>query len=160
MNAQLRTLLLIATLCSSVTAAGGEPENVVTAKRVLLEKMGAGRFDKLDEIYGEGFVAHGATRDFTLDEDNASGKEWRKAVPDLVVTVKRTVADADLVAVHWNAKGTNSVAAAGLPGKNGKADMDGMTFFRFHDGKIVEEWSIMDIATMLRQVNPPPPPGQ
>lgn len=30
-------------------------------------------------IYGEGFVAHGSTGDYTLDEDNASGKEWRKA---------------------------------------------------------------------------------
>jgi len=152
MNAQLRVLLLVATLCFSVAAAGGEQENVVTAKRVLLEKMGAGRFDKLDEIYAKGFVAHGATRDFTLDEDNESGKEWRKAVPDLVVIVKRTVADADFVAVHWNAKGTNSVAAAGLPGQGGKASMDGMTFFRFQDGRIVEEWSVMDIATMMRQL--------
>lgn len=154
MNTQLRTFLLIATLCFSVIATAGEQENVATAKRVLLEKMGEGRFEKLDEIYGTGFVAHGPTRDFTLEEDNESGKEWRRAVPDLVVTVKRTAADGDLVAVHWNAKGTNTVAAAGLPGKGGKADMDGMTFFRFKDGKIVEEWSIMDIATMVRQLKP------
>jgi steroid delta-isomerase-like uncharacterized protein len=154
MNTPLRTLFLIAALAFSVTAAGGEKENVVTAKRVLLEKMGEGRFDKLDEIYGEGFVAHGPTRDFTLEEDNESGKEWRRAFPDLTVTVKRTAADGDLVAVHWNAKGTNTVAAAGLPGKDGKADMDGMTFFRFKNGKIVEEWSVMDIATMVAQLKP------
>jgi len=160
MNAQLRALLLIATLCFTAAAAGGEQENVVTAKRVFLEKMGAGRFDKLDEIYAKGFVAHGATRDFTLDEDNESGKEWRRAVPDLTVTIKRTVADADLVAVHWNGKGTNTVAAAGLPGQGGKADMDGMTFFRFQDGKIVEEWSVMDIATMMRQLSRQAAPGK
>jgi steroid delta-isomerase-like uncharacterized protein len=154
MNAQLRALLLVATVCFSVAAVGGEQENIVTAKRVLLEKMGAGRFDRLDEIYAKGFIAHGATRDFTLDEDNESGKEWRKAVPDLIVTVKRTVADSDFVAVHWNAKGTNSVAAAGLPGQGGKANMDGMTFFRFQDGRIVEEWSVMDIATLMRQLSP------
>lgn len=154
MNTQLRTFLLFATLCFSVTVTAGEQENVVTAKRVLLEKMGEGRFDKLHEIYDKGFVAHGPTRDFTLEEDNESGKEWRRAVPDLVVTVKRTAADGDLVAVHWNAKGTNTVAAAGLPGKGGKADMDGMTFFRFKDGKIIEEWSIMDLATMVRQLKP------
>lgn len=153
MNTQMRTLLLIATLFCSLAALGGEQENVVTAKRVFLEKMGAGRFDKLDEIYGDGFVAHGATRDFTLAEDNESGKEWRKAFPDLVVSVKRTVADGNMVAVHWNAAGTNSVAAAGLPGRGRKADVDGMTFFRFHNGKIVEEWSIIDIASMMRQLS-------
>lgn len=155
MDTLMRTLFLIATLCCSVTAMGGEQENVVTAKRVFLEKMGAGRFDKLDEIYAEGFVAHGASRDYTLAEDNESGKEWRTAFPDLAVSVKRTVADADFVAVHWNATGTNSVAAAGLPGKGGKANVDGMTFFRFRDGRIVEEWSIIDIASMVRQLSEP-----
>lgn len=153
MNTQLRTLLLIVTLFCGATAVGGERENLVTAKRVFLEKMGAGRFDKLDEIYGKDFVAHGPTRDYTLDEDNESGKEWRKAFPDLVVTVKRAVADSDLVAVHWSAKGTNTVAAAGLPGKGGQADVNGMTFFRFKDGRIVEEWSITDIVSMMRQLN-------
>jgi len=152
MNTLLRTVLLVATLCCSLPAMGGERENIVTAKRVFLEKMGAGRFDKLQEIYGEGFVAHGPTRDYTLAEDNESGKEWRKAFPDLAVAVKRTVADGDFVAVHWSAAGTNSIAAAGLPGKGGKADIEGMTFFRFKDGRIVEEWSIIDIASMMRQL--------
>jgi steroid delta-isomerase-like uncharacterized protein len=150
----IRAALLLVILCCGCfgNALGDEQKNEITAKRVFLEKMGAGRFDKLDEIYGEGFVAHGSSGDYTLDEDNASGKEWRRACPDLKVAVMRTVADADLVAVHWNAKCTNTVAAAGLPGRGGKADVDGMTFFRFKDAKIVEEWSIIDIATMRKQL--------
>lgn len=146
------TFLLAALLGFTAMAADGEPANVTTAKRVFLEKMGAGRFDKLDEIYGDGFVAHGTSADYTLEQDNASGKEWRKACPDLRVTVKRTAGDAEMVAVHWNAKCTNTVAAAGLPGKGGKADIDGMTFFRFKNARIVEEWSIVDTASMMRQL--------
>ena len=54
--------------------------------------MGQGRFDKLDEIYAPGFVARGpGGRTYTLDEDNASGKEWRRAAPDLKVKIERTV---------------------------------------------------------------------
>ena len=34
--------------------------------------------------------------------------------------------------------------------------MDGMTFFRFKGGRIVEEWSIMDIATMVHNSNQQP----
>lgn len=152
----LRNLWLPVLMLVSAPALAGPAENAETGKRVLLEKMGQGRFDRLDEIYGPGFVAHGADRDYTLDEDNASGREWRRAVPDLKVEVIRTVAEGDLVAVHWRASGTNSVAAAGLPGLGGKAAMDGMTFFRFANDRIVEEWSVMDLATMMRQLAPKP----
>ncbi|HET7202736.1 MAG TPA: ester cyclase [Steroidobacteraceae bacterium] len=126
--------------------------NTETAKRVFLEKMGQGRFDQLDQIYGPGFVAHGSSRDYTLEEDNESGKAWRVAFPDLQVNVERTVANDELVAVHWSAAGTNTVAAAGMPGQGKKARVEGMTFFRFAEGRIVEEWSIIDLAALNRQL--------
>ena len=148
----LKVLLLSTALLFASATTAAESPNVHTAKRVLLEKMGEGRFDKLDEIYGPGFVAHGSTGDFTLDEDNESGKAWRRAFPDLKVTVERTAASGDLVAVHWRATGTNTVAAAGMPGEGTKADIQGMTFFRFKAGRIVEEWSLMDIATLMTQL--------
>jgi predicted ester cyclase len=149
-------LSIVFTLFAFEPATAAEPANVTTAKRVFLEKMGQGRFDRLDEIYGPGFVAHGADRDYTLDEDNESGRQWRAAFPDLVVEVLRTVADDTLVAVHWRGSGTNTVAAAGMPGKGARATIEGMTFFRFADARIVEEWSIIDIASLMRQMSAPP----
>lgn len=145
-------IAIVAALSLSTVAFADPRANAATASRVFLEKMGQGHFDKLEEIYGPGFVAHGASGDYTLEEDNASGKEWRKAFPDLDVTVLRTSAEGDLVAVHWRAVGTNSVAAAGTPGKGKKADIQGMTFFRFQDARIVEEWSLIDMATANRQL--------
>jgi steroid delta-isomerase-like uncharacterized protein len=139
-----------------VAAHGDSSANVKTALRVFLEKMGEGRFDKLDEIYGPGFVAHGAGRDYTLDEDNASGKTWRAAFPDLEVSILRTVGDDSQVAVHWQASGTNTAAVAGFPGKGAKATLEGMTFFRFKSGRIVEEWSLMDIAALEKQLRAQP----
>jgi hypothetical protein len=32
-----------------------------------------------------------------------------------------------------------------------------MTFYRFASGRIVEEWSVIDIATLRNQVERPPP---
>jgi steroid delta-isomerase-like uncharacterized protein len=149
------SLILLACVALAGPACAHKDEtaaNIATAKRVLLEKMGQGRFDKLDEIYGPGFVAHGGSRDYTLEEDNESGKVWRAAFPDLRVTVERTAASDALVAVHWRATGTNTVAAAGMPGKGARAEMEGMTFFRFANGRIVEEWSLMDIASLMKQM--------
>jgi steroid delta-isomerase-like uncharacterized protein len=138
---------------ASQSAAADPEAHTRTAKRVFLEKMGEGRFDKLDEIYGPGFVAHGGSRDYTLEEDNESGKAWRAAFPDLKVNIERTVAADELVAVHWSASGTNTVAVAGMPGTGKKAAIEGMTFFRFAEGRIVEEWSIIDMAALARQIN-------
>jgi hypothetical protein len=45
------------------------------------------------------------------------------------VTVERTAANKDLVAVHWKGVGTNSAAAAGMPGDGKKLSLEGMTFF-------------------------------
>jgi hypothetical protein len=80
-SAILATLLIAGSMAPDARA--DRESNTYTAKRVFLEKMGQGRFDKLDEIYGSGFVAHGASRDYTLAEDNESGKAWRAAFPDL-----------------------------------------------------------------------------
>lgn len=143
-------LTLALLLCPAAVA--GSADNVRTAKRVFLEAMAQGRIDELDQIYAPGFVAHYASADYTLREDIADTLSWRTAMPDLKVTVERTVAAADLVAVHWKAAGTNTVPAAGMPGKGNRIGVEGMTMFRFAAGRIVEEWSVVDVATLRKQL--------
>ncbi|HEU0284643.1 MAG TPA: ester cyclase [Sphingomicrobium sp.] len=121
------------------TAYAGPAENKITASRVIIEKMGQGRFEIQPEIYGPGFIAHGFGRDYTLAEDEASGKHVRSAFPDLKVSVDRIIAEGDMVSLHWSAVGTNTVAVPGFPGEGKRVAIDGMSFFRFADGKIVEE---------------------
>ena len=144
-------MALAVSICSDARA--DIPDNVRTARRVFLETMAEGRFDRLDQIYGPNFVAHGASADYTLEQDSAATKSWRAAMPDLKVTVERTVAGKDLVAVHWKAVGTNTVVAGGMPGSGARIGIEGMTFFRFSSGRIVEAWTIVDIATLRKQLS-------
>jgi steroid delta-isomerase-like uncharacterized protein len=137
----------------SVDARAGSADNVRTAKRVFLENMAEGSFAGLHRIYGPNFVAHAASADYGLERDCAATASWRAAMPDLKVTVERTVADRDLVAVHWRVVGTNTVAAGGMPGKGDRVGIEGMTFFRFAAGLIVEEWSVIDVATLRKQLS-------
>lgn len=148
----VRPTYLAIALTFSAPAHAGPSENRATASRVLLERMGQGRFDIDPELYGPGFVAHGFGRDFSYAEDRASGGALRAAFPDLAVRVSRTVAEGDMVAVHWAATGTNSVATAAFPGNGRRVTIDGMSFFRFRDGRIVEEWSTYDNLSVLRQL--------
>ena len=142
--------LLLASLPAAALA--GPAENKAVASRVLLEKMGQGRFDIQPELYGPGFVAHGFGRNYTLAEDEASARQLRAAFPDLVVKVDRIIAEGDMVALHWSSSGTNTVAVPGFPGQGKRATVDGMSFFRFADGKIVEEWSTYDNLSILKQL--------
>lgn len=139
-------------LASPATAKDNSRTNAETAARVLLEKMGQGRFDISGEIYGPGFIAHGFGRDYSLAEDNESGKQIRRAFPDLKVAVLRTVESGDFVAVHWQSEGTNTVKAGFFPGTGKRVRVDGMTFFRFAGGRIVEEWTTYDNLSVLQQL--------
>src|ERR1700730_19070613 len=71
----LSAMALSVSICPGARA--DIPDNVRTAKRVFLENMAAGRFERLDEIYGRNFVAHGASADYTLEQDSAANKSWR-----------------------------------------------------------------------------------
>jgi steroid delta-isomerase-like uncharacterized protein len=152
--ALLIAVLLTVSICRSADA--GTAENVRTAKRVFLESMADGRFDQLNEIYGPNFVAHGASWNYTLEQDTEATRAWRSAMPDLRVAVERTVAASDLVAVHWKLAGTNTVAAGGMPGKGARIGIEGMTFFRFSSGRIVEEWTVIDVAELRKQLGERP----
>lgn len=146
------------TLLAPLALASSTPDvypsaNHRAAAHVFIVKMGQGDFTGLDRIYAPGFRGHSGGQSFTLDQDNESGKALRAAAPDARVTIERMAGEGDLVAVHWRAVGHNSVASAGLPG-NGKAfDVEGMTFFRFEGGRIIEEWSVTDWMRLMKQLN-------
>jgi predicted ester cyclase len=144
-------LALEVSLCA--VSQAGTADNVRTATRVFLEYMAEGRFRGSGDVYGPNFVAHGASFRYTLEQDQAATLSWRAAMPDLKVTVERTVADKDLVAVHWKAVGTNTVAAGEMPGKGDRVGVEGMTLFRFAAGRIVEEWSVIDVATLRKELS-------
>ena len=131
-------------------ASAGGAENVQLARRVLLECLAQGRCEPLEGLYAAGFIAHGASANYSLEQDMAATRSWHAAMPDLAVSIARTVADKDMVAVHWKAVGINTVAAGGLPGNGERMGIEGMTMFRFTGGRIAEEWSVLDVATLRR----------
>lgn len=137
---------------SSPAWCANKTSNVDIATRVFLEKLGKGKFEETRPLYAPDFVAHGANESYSLEQDEQSARNWRNAFPDLIVTIERTVGHGDLVAVHWRMRGTNTIASGGMPGRSAKVNVQGMTFFRFARGKITEEWSLIDVATLMTQL--------
>jgi steroid delta-isomerase-like uncharacterized protein len=123
--------------------------NKSIARRVYEEGLNQGRFEV---PYSEDFVGHGGSATFTHADGMAEAKGWRDAFPDLRITVEKQVAERDLVAVHWTARGTNTGAGNGIPATGRAVQITGTTLFRMDDGRIAEEWTCANSLGLMKQL--------
>lgn len=144
------------TSCPVANAHDARASNTATARRVFEEGLSQGKFEV---PYTDDFVGHGGSRTFTHADGIAEAKGWRKAFPDLEVTVDMTVAEGDLVCVRWTARGTNTGTGNGIPATGKRVETSGTAIFRFVDGKIAEEWTAGNTLGLMRQLGLLPAPG-
>ncbi len=158
----LRALSVVVVMITllAIPALAGEVEerNKAIVRTVLEEVLGKGKVDENEALYSPGFVSHGSTRDVGRTEDRESMKGWKRAFPDLQVTIDKMVAEGDLVAVRFVAEGTNTGEANGLPATGKRIRIAGMTLLRIVNGKIMEEWPSFDQLDFLRQLGLMPAP--
>jgi steroid delta-isomerase-like uncharacterized protein len=139
-------------LANLIFASSLQEQNKALAKRAFEELLSKGRFELAEQLYAKDFVNHGIHRDIRLEEDQAALKGWHQAFPDLSIVPEKLIADGELVAVYWIARGTNTGTGNGLPATGKKAEQSGITIWRIVDGKIKEEWSAFDQLSMMKQL--------
>jgi steroid delta-isomerase-like uncharacterized protein len=128
-----------------------QESNKAIARAFFEQVLSQGQLDHYADSHASDFVAHGDGHDYTLAEDMAAAKEERTALPDMRVKVNEVVAERDLVSVFWTASGTNTHEGMGFPATGKHITVNGMTLFRVQNGKIVEEWSVFDMLSAMRQ---------
>jgi predicted ester cyclase len=62
------------------------------------------------------------------------------------------MAEGDKVALHVINTGTHKGEFLGIPPTNKKVPFVGVGFLTIRDGKIVEQWSINDVAALMQQI--------
>jgi steroid delta-isomerase-like uncharacterized protein len=139
-------------LAGVVCASSLQEQNKALAKRVFEEILSGGRFELADQLYAKDFVNHGIHRTASLEEDQAALKGWHQAFPDITITAEKLIAEDDLVAIYWIARGTNTGTGNGLPATGKKGELAGITIWRIVNGKIREEWSAFDQLSMMQQL--------
>jgi predicted SnoaL-like aldol condensation-catalyzing enzyme len=76
-----------------------------------------------------------------------------KAIPDFKYTLKKMVAEDDIVMVFSTTTGTHAGSAwLGKEASGNKLDYDVVDIFRVQDGKIAEHWDVADTFTFFRQL--------
>jgi predicted ester cyclase len=116
----------------------------------------------LDDYIAEDFVAHTPPLPgVSLDREGMkrAAEIFRVATPGRH-EIRMQVAEGDLVVSHIVGRGVHEGELLGIPATNREVETAGIAIHRVRDGKIVEYWSVVDVARVLQQVGAlPGPPG-
>ncbi len=139
---------------SDLKAAGDLLEaNKNLVLRAHDEVWNSGDFTVVDELYSEEYISHWA---YGEDSDREGLKamvaEARGAFPDMKEEVIHIVAEGDLVVSHFVSSGTFSGEMKGLQPAGQKVSRPEIAVHRVVNGKIVEQWTVSDQLTLLKQL--------
>ncbi|HZR97050.1 MAG TPA: ester cyclase, partial [Gaiellaceae bacterium] len=114
----------------------------------------------IDEFVADDFVAHNPPfPGVSLDRDGLkqAAEIFRLATPGRH-EIPLQVAEGDLVVSRIVGRGVHAGELLGIPATNRDIESDGIAIHRIRDGKIVEYWSVVDVARVLQQVGALPGP--
>jgi steroid delta-isomerase-like uncharacterized protein len=114
----------------------------------------------LDDYVAEDFVAHNPpVPGVSLDREGMkqAAEIFRVATPGRHEIILQ-VAEDDLVVTHLVGRGVHAGELLGVPATNEAVETEGIAIHRLRDGKIVEYWSVTDVARGLQQVGALPGP--
>jgi predicted ester cyclase len=114
----------------------------------------------LDEYIAEDFVAHNPPiPGVSLDREGMkqAAEIFRVATPGSH-EIGLQVAEGDLVVTQILGRGVHAGELLGIPATNKEVETEGIAIHRLRDGKIVEYWSVTDIAGVLQQIGVLPGP--
>jgi steroid delta-isomerase-like uncharacterized protein len=149
---------------------GKEPimseQNKALSRRAFEEIWNQGKLQVIDELVAPNCVLH----DPMVPGGKASGtsgykqfaETYRSAFPDLHFAINDQVAEGEKVATRYTATGTFKGELMGIAPNGKHATVSGITFDRYHDGKLIEGWLNYDGLGLFQQlgiVNMPTPAG-
>jgi predicted ester cyclase len=122
-----------------------------TAVRDCFEQASQGNFDALRSI---------VTPDYVVHPEGVRGAEglaemvqgYREALAGLNVTIEHQFTEGDYVATRTTIRGRHEGDLMGAPPTGRDVEFIGLTISRCRDGKIEEEWELIDVVGLLRQI--------
>ena len=119
-----------------------------------------GDWDFLDDYIAEDFVAHNPPiPGVSLDREGVkqAAEIFRNATPGRHEILLQ-VAEGDLVVSLVVGEGVHAGELLGVPASNREVETEGIAIHRVRDGKIIEYWSVTDVARVLQQIGALPSP--
>jgi steroid delta-isomerase-like uncharacterized protein len=131
--------------------------NKQLVRRFVRECVNLHRAEQLTDFVGPDLRVHPGTPGSApdtegVDELRTAFERFRTTFPDLEVTLEDVIAEGDLVAARWTARGTQRGPFADLPPTGASVSWSGTDVYRLSDGRIVEWWRNDDVVWLLHQL--------
>jgi steroid delta-isomerase-like uncharacterized protein len=139
-----------------------ENKNLIRRYIQAIDENQTSDWGVLDEYIAENFVAHNPVHPgVSLDREGMKqGAElFRVAAPGSRHEITMQVAEGDLVVSHIVGRGVHAGELLGVPATNKEIETEGIVIHRIRDGRIVEYWSVTDVARVLQQLGVVPGAG-
>jgi steroid delta-isomerase-like uncharacterized protein len=133
-------------------------QNKETVRRFYEEVWNKGNVDFALEVFAEDYIRYDLRPTEALPGPEGQRKiaaDFRAAFPDLKWTVDLILAEGDLVAGRWTARGTNTGTWGSAEPTGKAAQFSGVNIFRFANGKVVEIWNHRDDLGLREQLGAP-----
>lgn len=117
------------------------------------EVWSKGNMAIIDDIYASDYVAHWISGgDTGLDDFKKMIAETRTSFPDHRETITHIIAENDLVVTYFISSGTFLGPINGIPPNGNKCSRPEIAVHRIENGKIIEQWTVADLMTILNQL--------
>jgi predicted ester cyclase len=134
--------------------AGEENKDLIRRYIQAIDDNHTSDWSVLDDYIAEDFVAQNPPiPGVSLDRDGMkqAAEIFRLATPGRH-EIPMQVAEGDLVVSRIVGRGVHEGELMGIPATNKEVETDGIAIHRIRDGKIVEYWSVVDVARVLQQL--------
>lgn len=138
-------------------------QNKTIVRRSFEDLFTKGQLDVADQIFDPSYVGHDPALPKEMhgpEEFKQFVRMYRTAFPDLQLIVEGQIAEGDMVATRFTARGTHRGELMGIPPSGKKVTVTGISIDRLLNGKSVESWTNYDVMSMLQQIGVIPAIGQ
>ena len=129
-------------------------ENKASIRRYVEEAWNKGNVDIMDELMAAHYARHMAISAPPLTRDGQKQRilGFRRAFPDLRLTIEDMVAEGEKVSFRLTLRGTHQGEFMHVPPTGKQIVVGAVDVARFEDGKVVEQWGQTDMLGLLQQL--------
>ncbi len=128
-------------------------QNTTTIQTWIDEAINRGNVAVVDELAHPDYIYRNPAEELRGTEAiKGLFAAYRTGFPDFHVQVDERVADGDRIIQAFTLTGTHRGEFLGIPATGRAIKVHGFVFSRFVDGKLVEEWEVIDQLSFLEQL--------